>query len=472
MSQRVFCPEKFWRRQLLFVMAWSVGLCAAVDCPASERLPETKSPTLARVFAAWKAREDRVKSFHFNWEYRVTLPKGFAFPEAPIIGGLKAVGVTIKSDGVHHTLPTSAFWGEGADRFRDDFSLVVCKGPNDWKPIERYSDTINGAKHARLKTPIGSEAPPQAAVWNEVQPEKARDQQVDARPNDWAPVMLAFRPFDRAFGWKRDRCRLVSEEELVGETRCIVIQMDELSKSERCWVEPARDYAIVRWEKRPLRLPKVAITIDYQDDKLHGWIPIRWTRHLRGATPDATGTAEAVVIRYAVNESLPKETFNPVFPPGTSVAELAVDPLVPRDAAGKKPQKPRREPVYDPFAEPLKDLEAALKAAKEQNKRVLVDFGANWCGDCHALAGVFHDNAEVSAPLKAAYVVLLVDVENETGRQLYQRCAPNRKTMAIPHLAVLDPNGDILASEMSQFAVRNYDVPKLKAFIAKWSQTK
>jgi thiol:disulfide interchange protein len=169
------------------------------------------------------------------------------------------------------------------------------------------------------------------------------------------------------------------------------------------------------------------------------------------------------VTRYAVNEPIPESTFTPVFPAGTTVTDLA---------AAKKPRKPPRNPVYDPFAEPLRDLEAALKLAGEQNKRVLIDFGANWCGDCHALAGVFHDNADVSAALRAGFVLLLVDVENETGRQLYRRCAPNRKTMPIPHLAVLDPNGDILASEMSEFAVSNYDVPKLRAFIAKWSASK
>jgi uncharacterized protein YyaL (SSP411 family) len=128
--------------------------------------------------------------------------------------------------------------------------------------------------------------------------------------------------------------------------------------------------------------------------------------------------------------------------------------------------------VYDPFAEPVNDLKVALKAAKEQSKRVLIDFGANWCGDCHALAGIIHDNAEVSAALKTGFVLVLVDVEDPVGRELYHHCAPSRKTMAIPHLAVIDPNGEVLASQMSEFAVGNYDVAKLKAFVAKWSPSK
>jgi hypothetical protein len=444
------------------------GLGLAHGADASR--PSAGSPTLARVFAAWKAREERVKSLHVNWEYRLTFPKAYSFPEAPVLGGLKAANVGIKPNGTEHVMPGSEFWAEGADRFRDDFSVVVCAGPKEWKPAERYSLTIIGTKHTRLKSALGADQPPQVVSWKETTPERTGDAQLDARPDDLAPLLLTFRPFHPAFGWNPTRCRLVSENELVGEAHCVVIQMDELSKSERCWVDPSRDYAIVKWEKRPLRMPHVSVTIEYENDKAHGWVPIRWKRELRGLTPDAIGAAEGVVTKYAVNEILPKETFEPVFPAGTTVADLSVDPLKPRAQPPKKP-KPHN-PVYDPFAEPLNDLEGALKIAKEQNKRVLLDFGANWCGDCHALAGVFHDNADVSTALKAGFVVVLVDVENETGRELYKRCAPGRKSMGIPHLAVLDPNGGIVRSEMSEFAIGKYDVDKLKAFIAKWSPSK
>jgi thiol-disulfide isomerase/thioredoxin len=443
-----------------------VGLAHAADTSQ----PGASSPTLARVFAAWKAREERVKSFRFTWEYRLSFPKEYAFPDVPVVGGLKARGIRFNFAGVHYTMPRSDIWVAGTDRFRDEFSIVACGGAYEWKLTGECSVTINGSKHTRFNKPIGLDELPQVATWNEIDAAPSGDAQLVARSDDLAPLLLTFRPFHPAFGWNRDRCRLVSESEFVGATPCLVIQMDEISKSERCWIDPNRDYAILKWEKRPLRLPRVSIRIDHQHDPVHGWLPIRWNRQLPGLNPDATGTAEGVVTKYTVNKTLPKETFEPVFPAGTSVTDLAAEASVPRDKKAKK-SKPRN-PVYDPFAEPLKDLDGALKIAREQNKRVLIDFGANWCGDCHALAGVFHDNVDVSVALKTGFVLVLVDVENDTGRQLYKRCAPGRKTMGIPHLAVLDPNGDLVASEMSEFAVGKYDIAKLEAFIAKWSPSR
>jgi thiol-disulfide isomerase/thioredoxin len=445
------------------------GLGLAHDADVAR--PGTGSPTLARVFAAWKARQERAKSIHFNWEYRLALSKGYRFPDAPVIGGLKASGVSIESDEVHHTLPSSECWVEGDDRFRDDFSVVLCRGPKQWTETERYSLTVKGAKHIRRKTPNGPGATPQVGTWAEPAPERTGDLQLDARPDDLAPLLLTFRPFHPVFGWNPKRCRLVNEDEVIGGIHCATIQMDEISKSERCWVDPNRDYVIVKWEKRPLRMPRISCTIDYENDKVDGWVPTRWKRQLPGPTPDSTGTAEAVVTRFAVNETLPVATFELASPANTPVTDLSAHSSTPRDQKPKK-SKPRRNPVYDPFAEPVNDLKVALKAAKEQSKRVLIDFGANWCGDCHALAGIIHDNAEVSAALKTGFVLVLVDVEDPVGRELYHHCAPSRKTMAIPHLAVIDPNGEVLASQMSEFAVGNYDVAKLKAFVAKWSPSK
>ncbi|HXY34309.1 MAG TPA: thioredoxin family protein [Planctomycetaceae bacterium] len=462
-----------FRKTLAIAVVCTMGMCrlGSVQAKDVDRIG-SESQTLARVFAAWKARQESVKSLHFAWEYRLAFPKGYRFPESPVVGGLKAPGIHIESDGVHDTLPTSEFWVEGADRFRDDFTLVGYSESNDWKPSERFSLTTNGAKHTCSKLLIGSPRP-QVVVWKDDTPTRSRDPQIAARSNDLAPLLLTFRPFRRASGWNPERCRLVSESELVGETRCITIQMDDYTHSERCWVDPDRDYVIVKWEKRQQHgLPSVSVAIDYQNDKVHGWIPVRWTRELPGLAADATGKAEAEVTRYAVNEPVPASTFAPEFPPGTAIADLSVQPIPPKGAAAHKPAKVRRKPAYDPFAEPLKDLEAALKTAKGQNKRVLIDIGANWCGDCLALAEVFHTNAEVTAALKPGFVLVLIDFENPIGQQIYERYNPNHRSRGIPHFVVLDSDGTLLKSEASEFAVGHYDIPNLKAFIAKWSASK
>jgi hypothetical protein len=46
------------------------------------------SPTLARVFAAWKARQERIKSFYFAWNVRVALPKGYELRGMRVLAGV------------------------------------------------------------------------------------------------------------------------------------------------------------------------------------------------------------------------------------------------------------------------------------------------------------------------------------------------------------------------------------------------
>src|SRR5436190_20325379 len=72
--------------------------------------------------------------------------------------------------------------------------------------------------------------------------------------------------------------------------------------------------------------------------------------------------------------------------------------------------KSARPAIYDESADGGKQISAALAIAKKENKRVLLQFGANWCGWCHKLHKLFHSDSEISAALNKAYVVVLVDV--------------------------------------------------------------
>ena len=58
-------------------------------------------------------------------------------------------------------------------------------------------------------------------------------------------------------------------------------------------------------------------------------------------------------------------------------------------AAQEKPASQEPKAIYDTQADGRTQIDAALKLAKRDHKRVLVMFGANWCGWCHRLHGVF-----------------------------------------------------------------------------------
>src|ERR1051326_4877964 len=85
-------------------------------------------------------------------------------------------------------------------------------------------------------------------------------------------------------------------------------------------------------------------------------------------------------------------------------------------SAADPASKSARPAIYDRTADGNGQIEAALKTAKTENKNVLLQFGANWCGWCHRLHGLLKDNAEIARTLKDNYVVVLLDVDQVEGK--------------------------------------------------------
>ena len=106
---------------------------------------------------------------------------------------------------------------------------------------------------------------------------------------------------------------------------------------------------------------------------------------------------------------------------------------------------------------------------KEQHKRVLVIFGANWCYDCHVLDLAFH-RPDIEPVLKKNYEVVHVDVgegdKNQDLMQQYQ--VPMKK--GIPGIAVLDSDGKLLYSQQGgEFEKARALAPEdVLAFLNKW----
>jgi Thioredoxin-like len=359
---------------LCLMVLCATGTARAVQNPISS----SQSATLARIFAAWEARQARVQSLHFTWDCRVSLPKGYLAPNDLVVGGLKSARPQIAPASAHYAIPQSAFWAEGGDRSRYEFFTVVCREPNDWKRSARIRATIDGERHTRLHVPVDSGGPPYAAVWNKAKVRKPTqsnegpgNRQWDAGDDDLAPLRLAFRPLHSMLGWRADRCRLVSENAVVGRTRCVELRIDDTSASERCFVDPNRDYAIVMWQKSSRSLPLISVTIDYLNDKVHGWVPTRWTwllpgLNLPGRVHDLTATAEAVVTTYAINERAAADTFAPAFGPPIRVFDVTAESMLPADDAnrGTAKQAQPAAPSLDAIVAAWSKRQAEIKSFK------------------------------------------------------------------------------------------------------------
>src|SRR5439155_676841 len=97
-----------------------------------------------------------------------------------------------------------------------------------------------------------------------------------------------------------------------------------------------------------------------------------------------------------------------------------------------------KTPIYDETADASKQIAEALVAAKKQNKKVLVQFGANWCGWCHVLYYLFQSDEIVREKLQADYIFVLVDVDNSHNTSTIEQYS-NPTQSGLPFIVIINP---------------------------------
>jgi thioredoxin 1 len=127
--------------------------------------------------------------------------------------------------------------------------------------------------------------------------------------------------------------------------------------------------------------------------------------------------------------------------------------------------------IYPAPAQAQADLAAALKTAAQSHKRILLDFGGNWCGDCQVLDLYFHDAKNLPI-LEANYVLVDINIghidANEDIAEKYG--IPLHK--GVPALAVLSEKGQLLYSQKGgEFEdMRHLESSALTDFLLKWKR--
>ena len=125
--------------------------------------------------------------------------------------------------------------------------------------------------------------------------------------------------------------------------------------------------------------------------------------------------------------------------------------------------------IYPDPGEARADIATALKTAAATHKRVLLDFGGNWCGDCQVLDMYFHDASNLPI-LEANFVLVHINVGRmDENLDLAQRYGvPLEK--GVPALAVLSEHGKLLYSQkQGEFeAMRRMESSAVTTFLAEW----
>ena len=125
--------------------------------------------------------------------------------------------------------------------------------------------------------------------------------------------------------------------------------------------------------------------------------------------------------------------------------------------------------IYSETANPSGDIAAALAQAKREHKRVLLDFGGDWCGDCQALDLYFHQPPNDT--LLADHFVLVhvwighMDANLDVARRYGVPIAKG-----VPALAVLGTDGKLLyAQKAGEFEdMRHMEPASVTEFLETW----
>lgn len=134
--------------------------------------------------------------------------------------------------------------------------------------------------------------------------------------------------------------------------------------------------------------------------------------------------------------------------------------------------KPKREPIYDEAADAKSQIAAALARAGRDNRRVLLMFGANWCGWCHKLHSVFKEDKEVAKTLQYEYELVLVDIgRRDKNVELAKSYGADLAKEGVPFLSVLDAEGKVLAGQEtgSLEAGERHDPEKVLALLKRYA---
>ena len=125
--------------------------------------------------------------------------------------------------------------------------------------------------------------------------------------------------------------------------------------------------------------------------------------------------------------------------------------------------------IYPEIGEAQADVEAALKLARRTHKRIILDFGADWCGDCQVLDIYFHQSPNEEIVQKN-----FIEVKVNIGREDANLDIAHKYGVpvhGVPALAVINGYGKVIVAQDNEFSDMRYmQSSSLTAFLNKWKK--
>jgi thiol:disulfide interchange protein len=125
--------------------------------------------------------------------------------------------------------------------------------------------------------------------------------------------------------------------------------------------------------------------------------------------------------------------------------------------------------LYSAEANPSADIAAAVKEARKEHKRVILNFGGDWCGDCQVLDIYLHESPNLEL-FEKNFVLVHIDVGHiDKNFDIAEKYGVPLKK-GVPALAVIDADGKVVYSQQTaEFGDIRYMHPtSVTDFLNRW----
>ena len=283
--------------------------------------PAGSKPTLDAVRAAWRSREKAVRSARFEWTGTLTYDR-YAQPFDGIPGRARIALSSKKRYSLALDGPKLRYtWSGMEEASRRDKRLVWI----DQTYTEVFT-TEEHVSHFAKTTPVEPSAAPSVGFIS------LPGSEIPSKNNyNRDPLLMHYRALDPKFSNIEGDLTLTDGSGVVDGRRCLIVVDRGQAKTEY-WVDPQRDYSIVRIRRYGTFRPDKCLEeneISYKSDARFGWTPAGW----RGYAVDADSGQPAdkwdyTLISYAINPRVDPSEFRYQFPPGTWVVDRRTKSLV------------------------------------------------------------------------------------------------------------------------------------------------
>ena len=128
-----------------------------------------------------------------------------------------------------------------------------------------------------------------------------------------------------------------------------------------------------------------------------------------------------------------------------------------------------KKQIYPPVEQANADVKQALAEAKRTHKRVLLDFGGDWCPDCQVLNYYFAQSPNNDLLAKNFIRVNVNAGHIDANLDLAKRYGVDLK--GVPALSVLAPDGTVVYAQTKEFSnMRHMESSDVTQFLNQWKR--